>query len=298
MKVAENVNQEKYIEFLQAHSKGHFMQSPEWAKVKSNWKNEIIVIEDESGNIKGSMSLLIRKIPVLKYTMMYSPRGPVCDSHDMETLGLLLSEAKKLAKKYKSYTLKLDPDIEVEDVQFEQIMKDLGFKVAPRSKNFEGIQPRFVFRLDIKGKTEDELLQYFHQKVRYNIKLSAKKGVEVKLGTRDDIDEFHRIMQETGARDKFVIRTADYFKKMYDCLAPEHLRLYLAHYDGKIVAGTLALLYGNKVWYLYGASSNEYRNVMPNYLLQWEMIKWSLESGCEIYDFRGVSGDLDESNPL
>ncbi|MDP4094849.1 MAG: peptidoglycan bridge formation glycyltransferase FemA/FemB family protein, partial [Bacillota bacterium] len=46
------------------------------------------------------------------------------------------------------------------------------------------------------------------------------------------------------------------------------------------------------------ASSNEYRNVMPNYLLQWEMIKWSLESGCEIYDFRGVSGDLDESNPL
>ena len=52
------------------------------------------------------------------------------------------------------------------------------------------------------------------------------------------------------------------------------------------------------MWYLYGASSNEYRNVMPNYLLQWEMIKWAIERGARVYDFRGVSGDLSEDNPL
>ncbi len=298
MKVAESINSEKYISFLQTNKKGHFMQSPEWAAVKSNWKNEIITVEDDNGNIKGSMSILIRKIPVFNYTMMYCPRGPVCDPHDRETLALLLEQAKKLAKKYKSYALKLDPDIEVEDTEFEDIMKGLGFKVAPRSKNFEGIQPRFVFRLDVLNKTEDEMMQVFHQKWRYNIRLSAKKGVEVKIGTREDIGDFHRIMQETGARDKFVIRTKEYFEKMFDCLGPDHIRLYVAYYEGKIVAGTLAVLYGNKCWYLYGASSNESRNVMPNYLLQWEMIKWSLEAGCDIYDFRGVSGDLDESNPL
>ena len=37
---------------------------------------------------------------------------------------------------------------------------------------------------------------------------------------------------------------------------------------------------------------------MPNYLLQWEMIRWAIEKKCRIYDFRGVSGDLDENNPL
>lgn len=298
MKVSKDINKEKYELFVQSHPKGHFMQSPQWANVKSNWKNEIIAIEDDSGNIKGAMSILIRKIPFLNYTIMYSPRGPVCDVHDFDTLNALMDEAKKLAKKHKSYVLKVDPDVEKEDTEFEQLVSKLGFNVSNTSKNFEGIQPRFVFRLDIKGKTEEEVMEGFHQKWRYNIRLASKKGVEVRLGTRKDITEFHKIMIETGARDKFVIRNVEYFEKMYDCLGPEHLRLYLACYEGRIVAGTVAIVYGNKCWYLYGASSNESRNVMPNYLLQWEMIKWAIESGCDIYDFRGVSGDLDESNPL
>jgi lipid II:glycine glycyltransferase (peptidoglycan interpeptide bridge formation enzyme) len=280
------------------HPKGHFMQSPEWAKVKSNWKNEIITVEDENGNIKGSMSVLIRKLPLLNYTMMYSPRGPVCDVHDEDTLQRLLDKTKLLAKKYRSYVLKIDPDVEIEDREFGQIMSKLGFKIANASKNFEGIQPRFVFRLNIKDKSEEELLQIFHQKVRYNIRLAIKKGVTVKIGSRKDIPDFHRVMVETGLRDKFVVRSAQYFEKMYDCLGPEHLRLYLAYYEDKIIAGTIAVLYGNKCWYLYGASSNKYRNVMPNYLLQWEMIRWALEKHCDLYDFRGVSGDLDEKNPL
>ncbi len=296
----ENINQnlDKYVSFIQSHPKGHFMQSPQWAEVKSNWVNRIITVEDSSGNIKGSMSILIRKIPFLNYTMMYSPRGPVCDIHDTQTLRTLIENAKQLAKKHKSYVLKLDPDIEREDRDFARIVAELGLRAKNDSKNFEGIQPRFVFRMNIKGKTQEELLQSFHQKTRYNINLATRKGVTVELGTKKDIPEFHRIMLETGLRDKFVIRSPEYFEKMYDCLGPAHLRLYVARFNGKVVAGTLAVLYGNKCWYLYGASSNESRNVMPNYLLQWEMIKWAQEEGCDIYDFRGVSGDLDESNPL
>lgn len=74
--------------------------------------------------------------------------------------------------------------------------------------------------------------------------------------------------------------------------------LYMAFSEGQPIAGTLAIHYGDKVWYLYGASSNEHRNLMPNYLLQWRMIQWAVETGCRIYDFRGVSGDLSEDNPL
>ncbi|MFO7153451.1 MAG: peptidoglycan bridge formation glycyltransferase FemA/FemB family protein [Caldicoprobacter oshimai] len=293
-----DVDREKYEKFIQSHPKGHFMQSLKWAEVKSNWLNEIITVKDNQGNIKGAMSLLIRKLPFVNYTIMYSPRGPVCDIHDYATIKELIDKAREVARRYKSYVLKLDPDVEKDNLEFQKIVKKLGFRIKSNSKDFEGAQPRFVFRLDIKNKTEEELLMSFHQKVRYNIRLAMRKGVEIRIGSKDDIPEFHKIMVETGIRDKFVVRSASYFEKMLDCLGPDNIRLYLAYYRGNMIAGAIAVAYGNKCWYLYGASSNQHRNVMPNYLLQWEMIKWAVERGCDIYDFRGVSGNVDKNHPL
>jgi len=289
---------EKYESFLKANQKGHFMQSPQWARIKSFWQNEVVIVEDKNGDIKGSMSLLIRRIPFLPYTMMYSPRGPVCDPHDSATLQELLTKTKQLAKKYKSYVLKMDPDIEKEDAQFEKIMKSLGYQLKGGLKPYEGIQPRFVFRLDVKARTPEEVLQSFHQKTRYNIRLALKKGVEVRVGTRDDLVEYHKLMVDTGIRDKFIVRSRQYYEKVYDSLGSEHVRLFMAYYEGQPIAGSIAIVYGNKCWYLYGASSNEFRNLMPNYLLQWEMIKLAIESGCDLYDFRGATGDLNEDSPL
>lgn len=288
-----------YEEFVKNHPKGHFCQSEKWAKLKDNWKNEVVTAEDENGNIKGIMSILIRKMPVVPYTMMYAPRGPVCDVHDKETIMELTKKVKELAKKHKAYVLKVDPDVSAEDKEFMQIMSECGYKLQETGKNFEGIQPKFVFRLNVEGKTEEEIFAQFHTENRRKIRIARDKaGVEVKIGTKEDLPEFHKIMVETGLRDEFVVRTLDYFEKMYDCFAPENLRLYCAYLDGKMIAGTIAILYGDKVWYLYGASSNDNRKAMPNYLLQWEMIRWSIEAGCKIYDFRGVSGDISEDNPL
>ena len=118
------------------------------------------------------------------------------------------------------------------------------------------------------------------------------------MGTRDDVAVFHNMIVETGIRDEFMVRPLEYYQRVYDQLGPDHVRVYIAYYEGKPIAGAVPILYGNKCWYLYGASRNEHRNLMPNYLVQWEMIKWSIESGCDIYDFRGVPGDLDENNPM
>jgi len=286
----------KLLTFLEEHPKGHFMQAPFWAEVKREWDNETITVLDENDNIKGSMQLLIRKVPFFPYRIIYSPRAPVCDIHDKETLAALTEKVKEVAKNCKAYTFKIDPDVKVSETEFVDYMKSLGYKQR-NSKNFEGVQPNFVFRLNVENKTEEEIFANFHKKWRYNTNLSARKGVTVELGERSDLKRFHEIMQETGLRDKFVIRSQEYFERMYDCLG-KNMRLYLAKFDGEIIAGTIAIHFGDKVWYLYGASSNSSRNVMPNYLLQWEMIKWSLELKCRIYDFRGVSGDLSEDNPL
>ncbi len=298
MPLLKEEQREEYIHFLKTHPKGHFLQTPEWAKVKKEWINEVVVSLDESGKIKGSMSLLIR--PFKKITsMMYSPRGPVCDIHDKETFQDLVNQAKEVAKKYHSFILVLDPDVPSSDDEFKDIVKKIGFKISEDAKDFsQMIQPRYVFRLDVKDKTEEELMASFHEKWRYNIRLAGRKGVKIIEGGRDDVKKFHEIMLTTGVRDNFVIRPLEYFERMYDELAPKgYMKLLMAEYNGEIIAAVIPIIYGNKVWYLYGASSNEFRNVMPNYLLQWEQIKLAIANHCDIYDFRGVSGHVDETNP-
>ena len=295
--VTDEKSKQEYEKFLQTHERCNFQQSTRWAKVKSNWKNEIVLAEDNKGNIIGSLSILIRKIPIFG-NIMYSSRGPVCDIHDEKVLAQLTEGAKELAKKYNAIVLKIEPDIESKDEEFRKIVERIGYKIKDDAKNFrEEIQPRYVFRLDIKGKTEDEVFANFHSKTRYNIRLATKKGVTIKEGTREDLKEFHRIMVETGARDGFIIRSLEYFEKMYDELAPDHMKLLMAYHEDKPISGVIPIMYGNKTWYLYGASSNEHRNLMPNYLLQWEMIKMALARKSDIYDLRGVSGVVDENHP-
>lgn len=291
------VNEEELREFIESNKRAHFLQSPEWAKVKTDWVNEIAVVRDESGNIKGSMSLLLRKVPIFHRYIMYAGRGFVCDEHDKETLKQLTEEATKIAKKYKAFIFRLDPDISKDDEEFKTIITELGYKMKTNIKNInQVIQPKYVFRLNVKDRTEEELLASFHSKTRYNIRLATKKGVTIREGDRADLKTFHEIMKTTGSRDEFFIRPLEYFEKIYDCMGPGHVKLIMAEYEGKVISAVLPIKYGNKVWYLYGGSSNEHRNLMPNYLLQWEMIKWAKESGCDIYDFRGVSGFKSEND--
>ena len=193
----------------------------------------------------------------------------------------------------------MEPDIKSDDTEFKDIMINLGYQIKDNAKNFrDEIQPRYVFRLDTRGKTEDELFNNFHQKTRYNIRLATKKGVTIKEGTKEDLKDFHKIMVTTGIRDGFITRPLEYFEKMYDCLGEKHMKLLMAYYEDKPIAGVIPIMYGNKTWYLYGASSNEHRNLMPNYLLQWEMIKIAVERKSDIYDLRGVPGIADDSNGL
>ena len=288
----------EYEAFVQSHPKGNFAQSFLWGKQKPMWRWQAVAVRGSDGKIKGTLALMTRPVPVIGRTLMYGCRGPVCDLDDRETLAELIEGAKALAKENRAYVIKIDPDVPSSNTQFAGLLHELGFRGKEGGKNFEAIQPRYVFRLNVEGKTEDELLAGFHQKWRYNIRLAERRGVTVRICGKEMVPAFSELMLTTGVRDGFVTRKPAYFEAMLDNLGG-HCRLYMA-FDpaGTPIAGTLAIHYGDKVWYLYGASSNEHRNLMPNYLLQWRMIQWAVETGCRVYDFRGVSGDVSEDNPL
>lgn len=297
---AETVNKDnldEYEDFINRHPKGLFQHSSKWAKVKSAWKWEALMLKDESGNIKGSAAALIRTVPVINYSLFYVCRGFVADEDDAEVFDALFDALLKLAKKYKAYCIKIDPEITVENKEYKRRLLDKGFiELNPGCLDFENVQPRFVYCFDYNGLNEEELMLTFKPDYRNRIRKAAKKGVEVKICGKEALDDFVRIMQETGERDGFSTRPKWYFEKILDCMG-EDARLYMAYYDGGAIAGTLAIRWGKNVMkYQYGASSNAHRNVYPNYALQWAMMKWGLECGCSVYDFGGISGDCQNPN--
>src|SRR5699024_9085512 len=142
----------EYEAFVQSHPKGNFAQSYLWGKQKPMWVWKAIAVRGDDGKIKGSLAVMIRKMPIVGRTPMYGCRGPVCDLDDRDTFGQLLAGAKALAKEYKSYVIKIDPDVPSSNTGFYNLLRSFGFESKEGGKNFEAIQPRYVFRLNVEGK--------------------------------------------------------------------------------------------------------------------------------------------------
>ena len=210
----------EYEAFNMSHPFGHFAQSKKWANLKDNWKWEAIIVRDENGAICGSLAVLIRNLPHMPWTLMYGCRGPVCDPHDRATMEQLIEGARVLAKKYHSYVLKIDPDVSIEDKEFIKELEHLGFKNATGDgKNFEGIQPNFVFRLDVSemnakkiytaepGEAFDitvddtqgeDAIMHFKTDTRTKVRKAIKRGVKIKLVGKEMMPFFAKMMLETG----------------------------------------------------------------------------------------------------
>ncbi len=276
--------------------RGSLFQSACWADVKSTWERRVVTVRRD-GVLTGGLSVLLRRVPGTPWKLLYAPRGPVCDVHDAETLSAITKGVRDLARREHGYMLKLDPDVPLDDGVFQNEMSELGYRLLPETWAFERIQPQHLARIDLRGKTEADVLTGMKQKTRYNIRLALRRGTEVRICGIEALDEFYEIMRETGRRDGFAVRPKRYFSRLLSCLGTD-ARLYMAYYEGEPIAGAIAARYGNQTWYLYGASSSCHREQMPNYLLQWHMICWALESGCEIYDFRGVSGGQEREKTM
>ncbi|MGI9953110.1 peptidoglycan bridge formation glycyltransferase FemA/FemB family protein [Moorellaceae bacterium AZ2] len=286
--------------FIAGHPKGHILQTYAWGQVKAatGWQPLRLVVEQD-GRIVAAATLLKRSLPYIGRSIFYAPRGPVVDFHNPALFDFLLQAVRELALREGAILLKIDPDIPSTDEEVRELLLQRGFRLATEGTGFDGVQPRHVFRLDIRPPLE-EIRKNFHPKTRYNIGLAERRGVTIKDDcTLEDLPVFYSILQETALRDRFLIRSYDYFLTLWKELVERgYAKLFMAYYEGQPIAGTLAFILGDKAWYLYGASSNRHRNVMPNYLLQWTMICWAKGQGCTLYDFRGVPGEVSEDHPL
>ena len=260
--------------FLTHHPNAHILQSPAWGQLKADfgWRVYHTALSD-----CGAQLLIKHVLPGIRFA--YLPKGPVGENwHN------LWHEIDLLCRRLKCVFLKVEPDNwingakNIEDSQ-QQIPESFI-----QSKH--SVQPIQTLIIDITG-DESKILSQMKQKTRYNINLAVKKNVSVK--PRSDMDSFYHLMEITGQRDQFGIHSSAYYQSAYDLFQiNDQCQLLVAEYDGIPLSALMIFAFGNRAWYFYGASSNSYRELMPNYLLQWEAIRWAKSKGCIEYDLWGI----------
>lgn len=275
----------EWNKFLSNHPDAHLLQSPAWGELKSayGWEAVRLVVESDKGVI--GAQILFRRLPI-GLSFAYIPKGPVFSGRSgNKNLQLLQeafwSEVDPICRTRRAVFLSVEPDEIPGENGGEKWESSGGFIVSPLA-----IQPRRTIVLDISGE-EEQILGRMKQKTRYNIRLAEKKGVVVHPSS--DMEQFFKLMQATGERDEFGVHSLDYYQRAYDLFHPlGKCELLLAEFKGEPLAGLFVFSWGQRSWYLYGASASLHRNLMPTYLLQWEAIKWARAAGCSQYDLWGI----------
>ncbi len=304
-RILNKSEEQKWDKFVESHPLGTIHQTSDWGhfqeKVPRRGKYFIVVLEDKGKIIGGSM--IIRHGLPRNFCWFYSARGPLLDYKSKQItsqIQAVFDTLKPIAKRENAIFYRIDPAISV-------MGKLPKFKNA--HSNHLGFQPEHTIILDL-TKSENEILAQMKEKGRYNIRLAQKKGVTVRESDpknseqfEQDIEDFSKILHETTMRDKFYGHKKAFYRDMIKILYPKKAKLFLAEYTPKdlskpqVIAGIVATFFKDTGTYYYGASGNEFRNVMAPYLLQWHAIKESKSRNLKYYDFLGISPPGAKNHP-
>jgi len=261
---------------------GSFLQSWEWGEFQERAGRRVFRFCG-----KGWQSQFIEyKIPCVNKLYWYAPRGPIMNGWQTEEL---IAIVKTEIKDKNNIFFRLGPSWET-GRGFEEKLKKEGFKQLPYD-----IEPSQTQILGL-TKTEDELLSQMHEKWRYNIRLAQKKGVQIKIISAQDSDfdkyfeKFYLLVDKgTSERKEIKHHPREYYRKQLEINSENiKFKLFVAEYEGKVIASNIVVIFGRRATYLHGATSGEYREAMAPHLLQWEQIKYAKSLDCVEYDFWGI----------
>ncbi|HEY7848729.1 MAG TPA: peptidoglycan bridge formation glycyltransferase FemA/FemB family protein, partial [Ktedonobacterales bacterium] len=156
---------------------------------------------------------------------------------------------------------------------------------------------------------EETLLAGMMTTWRQNIRSGARKGVTVRLGAGEaDLDAFYRLLKETGARDQFYVYPKDLYHDMLTHYSEDaaradgtaHMALLIAESEGEAIAASTVAVLGAWSWNLHSGSSGQtaHRKLRPNYILQWECMRWCKAQGARRYDWRTIPDILEPGQEL
>jgi peptidoglycan pentaglycine glycine transferase (the first glycine) len=293
MKLVPCVDRDRFDAFVAASPYGHVHQTFEWGEIKSRFGWEPLrFLAEKDGCVVGAVSLLKTKrrgVP-----MLYASRGPVVDYGDPALVRELLAKLAEVAIREKVYFLRLSPAAPDGDSAVVGALQETGYLLSRKP-----IQHTSTMILNLAGRTEADLLASFHEKTRYNIRLAAKNGVEVRAGGVGDIEVFHSLLKKMSERQGIEIFPPEFFTAVLSELVPRSMAvLYLATCGGRPAGAIFNLHFAGKSWYMWGGFDFQFRKEMPSYALHWSAIQDGLRLGLKVYDFQGIPENPTPQNPL
>jgi lipid II:glycine glycyltransferase (peptidoglycan interpeptide bridge formation enzyme) len=266
----------------------HFLQSQIWKESKRNLGNAIFDVDQYFFHTT--------KLPIVKKTIGYMPR-PNLRSINWEEFYKKGVDSKAIYITIDPENLKTEIPNSVEYIQKKLAEIDPSLKI----KHGKPVHLQENLLIDL-SKPSEELLAQMKQKHRYNLKLAAKKGVEVDISDSDDaFKEFINLYQETVNRKEYNGRSAEYiytvwqtikeFKnKLHESQSQEKIDVQIAtaYYQNQPLASWMLFIYNDTIYYPYGGSSSENKNIMAPYALLWGIVEWGKSQGYKWFDTWGI----------
>jgi lipid II:glycine glycyltransferase (peptidoglycan interpeptide bridge formation enzyme) len=302
--ITETLDRQQWDDFLTGQPRGHLLQSYEWGELNTYLGGRTRRLAAlENGRVVGVMQLSIAPVPIpvsipgLHPTWLYCSRGPTVESPDSPALAALIESAHALARRERAVVLRLEPNIADDDPQMDAWLaayRGLGFQTNPIA-----IHGRRSWVLDIRPDAE-QLLANFKMTWRQNVRVSERKGVTVREAESDaDFDAYYQLLEITSERDAFFIHSKDYHKEILRTFAAKgDAVLYLAEHEGEPLAAKMLIRFGDWCWDMFGASSNNKRNLKATYLLQYRCFQWAQSKGCSYFDFRTIPEVLEPGEEM
>jgi len=271
----------------------HPLQSWEWGEFR---KKTGVKVERlgffEAGKIKKGLQVTFHPIPIMNQMAGYFLKGFMPDEEQ-------LAAVKQLGKQHNAIFVKMEPNIlqKVEAASaHSQITK---FLLKNSCQPGRPLFTKYTFQLNL-DKDEETLFANLDSKTRYNVRLAAKKGVQIfENTTKEGMEEFIKILQETTKRQGFYAHNPDYFRKMWQALGNSGIiHIFNAVYENQILVCWIMFTFNGVLYYPYGSSRNIHRKVMASNLMMWEMMKFGKNMGCTKFDMWGSLGpDPNKKDP-
>ncbi|GAB1481343.1 lipid II:glycine glycyltransferase FemX [Treponema sp.] len=279
-----------------------FLQSGFWGSFKArfNWNARAFLVDWGEG---GKLPLLaIRRKLGFGSSFAYIPWGPELPSDFPESEKERSAALEELAVELQH---QLPPDTAF--IRFDPPWASEAESPAPRlhghfKRAGADVQPPDTVIVDL-SRGEEAMLSAMKSKWRYNIRLAEKKGVVVKRDNVDGLKTFYSLYEQTAKRDRIAIHGFNYYQTLLSHGeeyrdGSQDLRIYIAEYAGEALAAIITLFRGEEATYLYGASSDSHRELMPAYALQWRAMRDAAAMGCTRYDLFGIPPYDDRSHPM